>query len=381
MNDYHRHVFLNGFLRSGTTLLEKLLHNHPDICIGAQPFPYLYYHVKEQFFHARGIEQRRYPLGTLFLEDDYSQDEFHTFLKNYNVSVDEVANVLLQMEGYSGQLTQDLISSPGEITSGSFFEIYKCLTARVAALVKKNSVGFHGAKEVFCEEFIPYFLDNGVKVINIIREPRDMLASVNFGKGGEYTGNLPTLYLLLKWRKSVAFSLRFEDHPGFTSVFYEDLVKNTWEVLDRLTAFLDLEPMSRQTFSEGIRDQYGELWQGNSSFNSYQFVSDQSIGKYKKVLSEDIIRFLENICYPEMKALHYDRQFCKDGPQEEIVLSFRDPMCPVNSEEMKKIGLNSSCLDNEIKRYNLLLTQVDDHEATRWFIFPEVYRLLKQVIL
>ncbi|MFH2071358.1 MAG: sulfotransferase, partial [Actinomycetota bacterium] len=32
-------LLITGAYRSGTTLLEKLLHNHPDLSVAMQPFP------------------------------------------------------------------------------------------------------------------------------------------------------------------------------------------------------------------------------------------------------------------------------------------------------------------------------------------------------
>ena len=50
------YCFITGFLRSGTTLLEKLVHALPGACIGPQPFPFLYYDTKRAFLRARGCD-------------------------------------------------------------------------------------------------------------------------------------------------------------------------------------------------------------------------------------------------------------------------------------------------------------------------------------
>lgn len=380
MNNISKNTFITGFLRSGTTLLEKLLHNHPDICVGAQPFPNLYYHLKNQFFIDRGIKARKYPLGALFLEESYSLEEFQNFLNGYNVSAKEVLHVFSQMKGYSGQLTQELLASPGDVTDGSFFEVYRLLTTRVAEILNKKGAEFHGAKEVFCEEFTPYFLDKGVKVVNVIRDPRDLLASVNFGQGGKYTGNLPILYILHKWRKSVAYSLNFRTHPMFATVLYEELANNTWDVLDKLTTFLHIRPLPRTTFQNGIRDQSGRPWLGNSSFDEYRFVSNQSIGKYKNILPDHVIRFIESVCYPEMKILSYSPLFCHERPHDTIIRSFTDPLFSMDSNNIAMFGLSEESLHFEIQRYKMLTTKIDDANAAKWYIFPDVFRQLSTAV-
>ena len=73
------YLLVTGCYRSGTTLLEKLLHAQPSACIASQAFPVLFFMAKEAFLSSRGID-RRYPLDHLFLEDAYSSDEWVSFL-------------------------------------------------------------------------------------------------------------------------------------------------------------------------------------------------------------------------------------------------------------------------------------------------------------
>jgi hypothetical protein len=63
---YAAELLVTGCYRSGTTLLEKLLHAHPASCVASQPFPVLYAYVKNLFDVSRGL-LRRYPLGHRFL--------------------------------------------------------------------------------------------------------------------------------------------------------------------------------------------------------------------------------------------------------------------------------------------------------------------------
>jgi Sulfotransferase family len=47
-------LFVTGMQRSGTTLLEKLLHAHPELSVLSQPFPLLFVEVKRAFLESIG---------------------------------------------------------------------------------------------------------------------------------------------------------------------------------------------------------------------------------------------------------------------------------------------------------------------------------------
>jgi hypothetical protein len=81
----NRYCFITGFLRSGTTLVEKLVHALPGACIGPQPFPFLYHDAKRAFLRGRGIDGERYPLGHLFGEGRYRPGDFEAFLARHRV--------------------------------------------------------------------------------------------------------------------------------------------------------------------------------------------------------------------------------------------------------------------------------------------------------
>jgi len=78
-------LLITGCYRSGTTLLEKLLHNHENVCLASQPFPVLYLYVKLAFYKAIGV-RRRYPLDHLYLENGYQPEEFYAFLDQFRMS-------------------------------------------------------------------------------------------------------------------------------------------------------------------------------------------------------------------------------------------------------------------------------------------------------
>src|SRR5690349_11578648 len=194
-------LFITGLSRSGTTLLEKLLNNHPDIAIASQPFPYLYRHLKKKFFDSIQYPQTYYVLNNLFKEDRYTARDLNNFLDHYSVSQNELREIFIQMKNFTGQWT--IMNDAGvsnyddQNLQGAFSHLLKHATA--------SDKKVRGAKEINCEEFVSYFINNGIKCIVILRDPRDVITSLNIGRGEQFGGqHRPTLFHIRNWRKSVA---------------------------------------------------------------------------------------------------------------------------------------------------------------------------------
>ena len=58
-------IFITGLYRSGTTLVDKILQNHPENFIASQPISSLFYEVKKQFLQSIN-KATNFPLGNLF---------------------------------------------------------------------------------------------------------------------------------------------------------------------------------------------------------------------------------------------------------------------------------------------------------------------------
>jgi len=374
-------LFITGFLRSGTTLVEKLLHNHRDVCVGSQPFPLLYYMAKEAFLARKGIKNEGYPLGHLFLEDRYTLDEFTDFLKTHVLTKDVVADAFVRMSGYSGQGTPALLNRCHEAGGGTFLEIFRKLSDIVAEIHGKAHAVYAGSKEVFCEEYVPMFLDGGARVVVVIRDPRDILASLRSSEGSRYANKgLPVLYVLRSWRKSVAFALAFMARSGFMFVRYEDVVIDTPGMLGRLAGFLGLDPYRDGQFEEGITGQDGRLWKANSSFEPYSFVSNRSVGKYVDILPPGVVRYVESVCYPELVAMGYELRECKTGFDRSAAEGIHEQQTAMHEFLAPDYSTNAENLGQEERRFALLKSNIGKDEMRAWFIFPKAYEIFRRAV-
>lgn len=320
-------MLITGFLRSGTTLLEKHLHNHPQLCVASQPLPYLFHQVKKNFLTQLNEVEDSYPLGTLFREWRYSRGQFTAYLTKQNILKRELSDILISMKEYSGQLTPEILNL--EPISGSLSEVFTSFMTEYSLKILRKKAVFFGAKEVFCEEYSDYFLEQKIPVIVIIRDPRDVVASVHLGRGDRYVNkNLSVLHIVRSWRKSVAYAIAYRNHPLFHSLRYENLITSTMATLGQITSKLGLSAYPKNYTPHKLIDQSGQIWNGNSSF--------PKIHQRRASLPPEIQQLIETICAPEMKWLGYD------APRHNVcdtLTSFRDlfqPSTPALTEEQRQ---------------------------------------------
>lgn len=374
-------LFVGGCYRSGTTLVEKLLHQHAEICVSSQPFPDLYFYIKALFDRERGLEPR-YPLGHKFLERGYASEDLHAFLDTRRLSGNELDEMLDRMAANAlGLWTPEILRERSRVRAGTFWEIYRQLNRLAAEINGKAHCAFIGGKEVLCEEYAPYLVGRGARVILIVRDPRDMISSLDFRRRDNKTGDdRPVLFSLRIWRKSVAICLAFADRPGFAWVRYEDLASDPRGQMGRLAGFLGVDPFPDSVFAGGIRDQDGTLWKGNSSFVDQEGVATSSIGRYAASLPEEVLAFIEACCRPEMRCLGYE-SVASNGFDEAAIRRYRDPFAPIHASFPENYSSDPVRAEEEISRYRTLTTAIPSPEAQRrWFLYEKAYSRLAAVV-
>ena len=370
-------IFITGLYRSGTTLLEKLLHNHPKCFVASQPFPKLYLKIKKQFLASKDTFSKL-PLNDLFKNNTVF--EFTKYLEETTISKKNLDEIL---EGIgSKSRLKNFITDKIDlrISEGNFYDFFKEINFQLSQSIKKEPI-IRGSKEVFCEEFIPYFLSKGAKVILIIRDPRDIITSLNFGKGPDFTGEIrPILFNIRNWRKSVAFALKYQNHKNFFFIKYEDLVLNSTRVLNEICQFLNVDNFEESFMQNRLKDQYGEIWSGNSSHNNKKdIIFSNSINRYKEFLDEKTIHYIETICLPELNYLDY--KYCVNGRNfKKIISNFKEPFEIKRKEFEYYYSINQNHIKEEIKRLELLKEQSNDKIINDWFIFKKTFVELEQKI-
>jgi Sulfotransferase domain len=290
----------------------------------------------------------------------------YRFLESETFSKADLKLIFQEIKKYKGILTPRVGELEEKVEGGNFLKIY----LQILKLLNHESKSLVGSKEILCEEFTPFFIRNGVKSIIVIRDPRDIICSLNFGKGSEFTGEIrPLLYSLRLWRKSIAFSMLNLSLPHFMMIRYEDLVTDHQKVLKEIFSFLEIAPQTKTVIDES--------WKGNSSFGELSSVSDSSVGNYKKMLDENTLAYIENVCRPEMNWAGYE--LVNDHLRIENIRLYREAF-KVNHKNFDA-GYSSDPKNilEEILRIKLLREKkiIRQEEQESFFLFPQAYHQLK----
>ena len=128
-------IFITGLYRSGTTLLEKLIHNHPKCFVASQPFPKLYIKIKKQFLASKDTFSRL-PLNDLFKNNTVF--EFTKYLEETTISKKKIEEILLGIgiKSKVGNSNTEKINL--RISEGDFYDLYKEINFQLSKSIKKE---------------------------------------------------------------------------------------------------------------------------------------------------------------------------------------------------------------------------------------------------
>lgn len=372
-----RSFFLTGMQRSGTTLLDRLIDRYPEASVMSQPFPLLFVQLKREFLRRLGYGADPYPLGTLFLERRYAPRDFADFLAGFRIDATFLRDVFARMEAFSGQYTRFTKRQLDEVLEGWTPCEPAAATARLLHdLSHKPTARWFGGKETICEEFVPHLLAHGFRAAIILRDVRDVLTSLNHGRGRRFGGSpKPTLFNVRGWRRSVAFALHLEGRGGFGWLCYEDLVASPEERLEQLTEAMDLR-VSGIDLRRGLYTSNGASWAGNSSHGTMEGVSRRSTGSYRRALPEEVRRFAEAACWPELTLLGYPVHVeVQEVPN--VLAGFRDPY-PLDRKDLAAYVQDPGEIEAEIRRFEWWRAHAADDGATGLFLLPGVRARLSE---
>lgn len=366
-----RTIFVTGMQRSGTTLLEKLLGAQAAIAVLSQPFPMLFTQVKRMFL---GSEER-YPLGHLFLESRYDPESLATFLRSWRTSADELEPLFTRMETFSGQYTRFSAAQRRDAFSrisatDDFARVVSSLDRSLAG----KAAEWVGSKETLCEEYVPPLLDRGFRCAIILRDPRDVVASLNHGKGKQFGGEVkPILFNIRNWRKSVAVALAMDGHPRFSWCRYEDLVSDPAAELERLAARFGLTSV---TLPHEIRDEASDVWRGNSSYGEHTGVGTASVARYREMLRPaEVAEFIEATCLAELQRLEYATSITRTDAIA-IIQQFCEPY-PSPRDGLEGDVITPHNRRIEVQRLERV-TEPPDHDSRHWFIHHRAHAILRE---
>jgi hypothetical protein len=279
-------ILISGMMRSGTTLLQKALNTHPQLMVSYQTKTDKFIALKQEFLQSIDINDY-HVMSHYSPQNKYSFETFISWLD--------------KQQGGADILVSD------DVSTSEYF----------------------GVKEVLMEEFYPVLVTNNVKCLNIIRDPRDVITSMSFGSGVAHTGTRrPILFDLRNWRKSVLISAGLASSKQFFAIKFEDLILNSESTLCNIYEWLNISQLSYETL---ISDMNNNEWSNNSSFGEKKLFDPSALGNYKENLPENVTKYIEAVCYEEMKHLGYPLTIT-ELDRINIIQEFKEPFESTRAE-------------------------------------------------
>lgn len=376
-------IFITGLYRSGTTLLEKVLQNHQNVFIASQPLPELLLRLKADFLLSKGIEAD-YPFDHMFCEERYKIYDFLEYLVKKEIDEETLKDIFEEQRGTKSMLTPEFyfFNIDQLIRPGTFYHVYRQVVNFLPKIYRKRNPIYTGSKEVIGEEFIPFLANKGNKALLIIRNPKDVLSSVMFGRGQQYMGDVrPYIHTLRMWRKSVAYAIASANNPDLMVIRYEDLLFQRDLLLDKITDFLEIPPFEQGQLVYGILDQNRMMWKGNSSFGTTGTFSKDSIDVHKSFLTTEFQQYVEAFCYPEMRYMNYSTSYIDNNLTKTLSSPPPEPKPVTHKSFPPDLSTRISETEVELERLQYLWKDdLDDATAKKYFLFLSTYKKLKSLV-
>lgn len=294
-------IILTGHRKSGTSMFHRLFDNHPDIYVYPVDISVLYayfpYFVK-QYYNQTDILKSR--LHDVIVK---SLGKFNEYLFNvHNFSIKNFAeDVCKKLED------KDLTSKNIVIQkiADSWIEMFYKSEMVKPFLFKETS------QSIFLHEFIDF--DVPVKMISLIRDPRDNYAAIKAGVSTYYSklneNELESLASLINRARMDLISAKINKEiysENFKSIIFENLVSDTKNNIKEISKFLNIN------FNEELLNptSFGESYQGNS-FEGKKFngVSNSNVNKWQSRITMEEAQIIEYWLYDVMNYWGYKMKY------------------------------------------------------------------------
>lgn len=308
-------LFVTGMFRSGTTLLAKMLDAHPEISFASDPYRPLFNDFRDLIKEgSKGLKEEppQAPLSDYFCDDEglALMKAIQESDLNRKISDERLQSLIPVMAQRTLEFSPLISERMHALRGDTYKEVYESMMALIQECYGKKDASLIGSKEVWCTEFVSVLLRTfpDMKVILMVRDPRAVSASRKKLVEGE---NYPWIFLARQWRKLATFTWLFSHSAEFRSsvmvVRYEDLVSDPVSMSRQICSFLGIPFASEMIDGTKFREGDGRSpWSANSSYGTCQGISTSFSQKWKEALEDEEIKFIELLCFPEMKLFAYE---------------------------------------------------------------------------
>jgi hypothetical protein len=312
MRDDILKVIVFGAIRSGKTLIGRAINSNPYASVQIEPF-FFYFKICRNIYYRDTLKQKydnNQPIESDFCIKSDIRNGFRDIIRTLRFNESDIAELkkwtIWQQDVAEGERAPKVNPFIKELKAGNAVDVLAQLYSILNKAYPISDLKCIGFTEAWVDNFIEPILSSKEirqKVIHCIRDPRQIIASRNFGNNSKYAGKYPLLFLIRHWRKSVAYSIINKDNPDYMCVKYEDLVNFPDEWIMKICNHLDVpfhEDMMRpEKFINGLN----EPWKPNTNFKLEKGFSKSSLAKWKEVLPEEAVGVIEYLCAKEMDYL------------------------------------------------------------------------------
>lgn len=271
-----KYILLTGHRKSGTTLLHNLFDAHPQLNIFPVDISLLYAFLPCQEPHLTD-EQVKYRVNHVIKKSTSKIEgkRVSKFCKNFNA--EEFAACVWEHSDAS------VFRRPCVVISAiaAAWSHYTRANRANPFLFKETSQSIHVYRLLRSQ--LP------IKVVQIIRDPRDNYSAIKAGVGKYYSqmgeGEKESLASLINRSRmdlTAAYELRKKKHDWFYSLRFEDLVDQTEEHMKMLSSFCNID------FDSILLEPtlLGDSFSGNShEGNRFKGVSSTNVGRWRERIS------------------------------------------------------------------------------------------------
>ena len=267
-------IFIVGVGRSGTSLLQSMLHSHSEI----EFLP------ETQFLRKYVLRNPKYQLS--------SQSEREGFIE------------ILRHDDKFGRLKIDpplVVSKSAE----SYLDIYK----NILETVKKEGTQFLGDKDPRFLDFIPHLYKTLAhsKIIHIIRDPRDVVLSRTKADWSKHWPFFMHAYIYRAQIERGRDLARKMFGNNYMELYYEDLIEHPETELNKISSFLQIE------FDAGML-QFGDSAKSLVDEKEMQW-KKETLGpllknnkqKWRSEFTNEQINLVEEICSDTFRLHPYQK--------------------------------------------------------------------------
>lgn len=360
-------LIITGIYRSGSTLIQKVLSANSQTAIMNHGMIGFFQMMKSHLFRFGNITEPNSPLGfhwieptpevmSLFRTTDFDTAMIDRLLQLVEAEIIEdnqrAGNVShpTWVRGVQGPNQDWLSVLKDNLRSGTAKHVLDQQMSLILHYKQMTDAKLVGFKELHLEQFVQPMLadDPNLKVIQIIRDPRAVLASRNFSKSflGTRGGGAkhPIKLIANVWTTGIRYKRQLEAlYPNsFMSIKYESLIRAPHATTKQICTFLDINWDHTMLDVSSFRSEMGETWEPNTSFERLKGFDTKAIDNWRSRLPGKEHAVMEYLCAGFLEQEGYERDFNTEQQkamfstysehQDELVPWSRQPLLQIHHQ-------------------------------------------------